>query len=91
MDGLVRNQKTLWVINGCTRVQENSTGGKHGVMSSVPKSTNMRGNANLDDSREHVWEITQWMINGCTRVLENSTGGKHDVMSSVPKSTNMCG
>jgi hypothetical protein len=82
---------TLWVINGYIRVQENCTGRKHDVMSSVPKPTNMCGNADIDDALEHVWEITLWVIHGCTRVPENPTGGNHDVTSSVPESTNMCG
>ena len=54
-------------------------------------STNMCGNTNIDDTSEHVLEITLWVINGYTTVLENWTGRKHDVMSSVPKPTNMCG
>ena len=62
---------TLWVINGCTRVPEHSTGTKHHVMSRVPKPTNMCGNDDTDDTGEHVSEITLWVINGCTRVLEH--------------------
>ena len=65
----------LWVSNGCTRVQENSTGRKHDVMTSVLTSTNMCGNAKTDDACEHVLEIVLWVINGCTRVQDNSTGG----------------
>ena len=43
-------------------------------MSSVQKTTNMCGNAHINDARELVWEITLWVIDGCNKVTENPTG-----------------
>ena len=45
----------------------------------------MSGNTNINDTSEHILEITLWVMNGYTTVLEIS------LMSNVPESTNMCG
>ena len=49
-------------------VPVNWMGWKHDGVFSVPRLTNMSGDADIDDELEHVEWITQWVINGWARL-----------------------